>query len=135
MPSGSEASRRNREGYQDRPTRPSVDRHLTAPASIGAIDLHAHCDPDSDPRQLDGSEVAKLATERGMRRRRNGAFSASSAGLRPSRLINALTSGFILGALQTAIITDPQSPPGDARAPACASTAWLDTDYELTVGR
>jgi hypothetical protein len=55
------------EGYKNRSAKPSVDQHLTDPALIGAIDLHAHCDPDSYPRQWDGFEVAKLAKERGMR--------------------------------------------------------------------
>jgi hypothetical protein len=55
------------EEYKNRPTKPSVDQHLTDPALIGAIDLHAHCDPDSYPRQWDAFEVAKLAKERGMR--------------------------------------------------------------------
>jgi hypothetical protein len=55
------------EGYKNRPARPSVDQHLTDPALVGAIDLHAHSDPDSYPRQWDGFEVAKLAKERGMR--------------------------------------------------------------------
>jgi hypothetical protein len=43
------------------------DQHLTDPALVGAIDLHAHHDPDSYPRDLDGFEVAKLARDRGMR--------------------------------------------------------------------
>jgi hypothetical protein len=55
------------EQYKNRPTTPSVDQHLVDPALVGAIDLHAHCDPDSYPRQWDGFEVAKLAKERGMR--------------------------------------------------------------------
>lgn len=55
------------ESYKNRKYPPSVDKHLTDPALIGAIDLHAHCDPDSYPRSWDGFEVAKLAQERGMR--------------------------------------------------------------------
>jgi hypothetical protein len=55
------------ESYKSRKYPPSVDKHLTDPALIGAIDLHAHCDPDSYPRSWDGFEVAKLAKERGMR--------------------------------------------------------------------
>lgn len=55
------------EPYKNRPSKPSVDQHLTDPALVGAIDLHAHCDPDSYPRQWDGFDVAKLAKERGMR--------------------------------------------------------------------
>ena len=46
---------------------PLPDQHLTDPALVGAIDLHAHHDPDSYPRDLDGFEVAKLARDRGMR--------------------------------------------------------------------
>ena len=55
------------ESYKSRKYPPSVDKHLTEPALIGAIDLHAHSDPDSYPRSWDGFEVAKLAKERGMR--------------------------------------------------------------------
>lgn len=55
------------EAYKNLSAKPSVDQHLTDPALIGAIDLHAHCDPDSYPRQWDGFEVADLAKERGMR--------------------------------------------------------------------
>ena len=43
------------------------DQHLTDPAIIGAIDLHAHHDPDSYPRELDAFDVAKLARDRGLR--------------------------------------------------------------------
>jgi uncharacterized protein DUF6282 len=46
---------------------PLTDQHLADPALIGAIDLHAHHDPDSYPRDLDGFEVAKLARDRGLR--------------------------------------------------------------------
>src|SRR4029077_19745408 len=55
------------ESYKNRKYPPSVDQHLTDPVLIGAIDLHAHSDPDSYPRSWDGFEVAKLAQERGMR--------------------------------------------------------------------
>ena len=55
------------ESYKNRKYPPSVDKHLSDPALIGAIDLHAHSDPDSYPRSWDGFEVAKLAQERGMR--------------------------------------------------------------------
>ncbi len=48
-------------------TPPSPDQHLTDSALIGAIDLHAHHDPDSYPRDLDGFDVARLARDRGMR--------------------------------------------------------------------
>jgi hypothetical protein len=55
------------DSYKNRSSRPSTDQHLTDPVLVGAIDLHAHCDPDSYPRQWDGFEVAKLAKDRGMR--------------------------------------------------------------------
>jgi uncharacterized protein DUF6282 len=55
------------ESYKSRKYPPSVDKHLSDPALIGAIDLHAHSDPDSYPRSWDGFEVARLAKERGMR--------------------------------------------------------------------
>jgi hypothetical protein len=55
------------EPYKNRKATPSVDRKLTDPALIGAIDLHVHHDPDSYPRQWDAFEIAKLAQERGMR--------------------------------------------------------------------
>src|SRR3954465_534933 len=54
------------ESYKNRKYPPSVDKHLTDPALVGAIDLHAHCDPDSYPRSWDGFEVAKLAKDRGV---------------------------------------------------------------------
>jgi Family of unknown function (DUF6282) len=53
--------------YKDRPTTPVPDRHLSDPAIVGAIDLHAHHDPDSYPRALDAFDVAKLAKDRGLR--------------------------------------------------------------------
>ena len=55
------------ESYKNRPFTPSVDQHLTDPALIGAIDLHAHCDPDSYPRQWDAFDVVRLAKDRGLR--------------------------------------------------------------------
>jgi hypothetical protein len=55
------------ESYKNRSSRPSTDQHLTDPALVGAIDLHAHSDPDSYPRQWDGFDVAALAKDRGMR--------------------------------------------------------------------
>ena len=55
------------EPYKDRHPKPSVDQRLTDPALTGAIDLHAHCGPDSYDRQWDAFEVVKLAQERGMR--------------------------------------------------------------------
>src|SRR5262245_17238433 len=53
--------------YKTRSFTPSADQHLTDPALIGAIDLHAHCDPDSYPRQADAFDVVGLARERGLR--------------------------------------------------------------------
>ena len=50
--------------YKTRSFTPSEDQHLTDPALIGAIDLHAHCDPDSYPRQGDAFDVARLAKDR-----------------------------------------------------------------------
>jgi hypothetical protein len=55
------------EPYKHKPTVPQPDQHLTDPAIIGAIDLHAHHDPDSYPRYADAFEIAKLAKERGLR--------------------------------------------------------------------
>ena len=55
------------EPYKAQHPKPSVDQHLTDPALIGAIDLHAHFGPDSYDRQWDAFEVVKLAKERGMR--------------------------------------------------------------------
>ena len=55
------------EPYKTKPATPVPDRHLTDPAIIGAIDLHAHHDPDSYPRELDAFDVAKLARDRGLR--------------------------------------------------------------------
>src|SRR4051812_4818438 len=55
------------EPYRALNPKPSVDQHLTDPALIGAIDLHAHHGPDSYGRQWDAFEVVKLAKERGMR--------------------------------------------------------------------
>ena len=55
------------EPYRKNVPAPLPDQHLTDPALIGAIDLHAHHDPDSYPRDLDGFEVAKLARDRGLR--------------------------------------------------------------------
>lgn len=53
--------------YKSRSYTPSTDQHLTDPALIGAIDLHAHCDPDSYPRQGDAFDVVSLAKDRGLR--------------------------------------------------------------------
>jgi hypothetical protein len=55
------------DSYKNRAYTPSTDQHLMDPALVGAIDLHAHSDPDSYPRQWDGFDVAKLAKDRGMR--------------------------------------------------------------------
>jgi len=55
------------EPYKSKPATPVPDQHLTDPAIVGAIDLHAHHDPDSYPRELDAFDVAKLARDRGLR--------------------------------------------------------------------
>jgi hypothetical protein len=55
------------EPYKTRNAKPSVDQHLTDPALIGSIDLHAHHGPDAYDRQWDAFEVVRLAKERGMR--------------------------------------------------------------------
>jgi hypothetical protein len=55
------------ETYKGRPYTPSIDQHLTDPALVGALDLHAHSDPDSYPRQWDAFDVVRLAKERGLR--------------------------------------------------------------------
>ena len=55
------------EPYKNRPAAARPDQKLTDPMLIGAIDLHAHHDPDSYPRGWDAFDVAKLARERGMR--------------------------------------------------------------------
>ena len=61
------AAKTHWEAYKHTPTVPQPDRHLTDPAIIGAIDLHAHHDPDSYPRSADAFEIARLAKERGLR--------------------------------------------------------------------
>jgi len=61
------ASKAHWEPYKLQHPKPSVDQHLTDPALVGAIDLHAHFGPDSYDRQWDAFEVVKLAKERGMR--------------------------------------------------------------------
>jgi hypothetical protein len=55
------------EQYKNRLDEPQPDQNLTDPAIVGAIDLHAHHDPDSYPRDLDAFDVARLAKERGLR--------------------------------------------------------------------
>jgi len=55
------------ESYKAHPGTPVPDLHLTDPALVGAIALHAHHDPDSYPRSIDAFDVARLAKERGMR--------------------------------------------------------------------
>ena len=55
------------ERYKKQTNAPQPDQHLTDPAIVGAIDLHAHHDPDSYPRQADAFEIARLAKERGLR--------------------------------------------------------------------
>src|ERR1700752_5508454 len=44
------------------PLRPARAQTLT-----GAIDIHAHSDPDGTPRSIDAIDLAKLAKSRGMR--------------------------------------------------------------------
>ena len=44
------------------PLRPARAQTLT-----GAIDIHAHSDPDGIPRSIDAIDLAKLAKSRGMR--------------------------------------------------------------------
>src|SRR5579864_2319705 len=39
----------------------------TAQTLAGAIDMHAHSDPDGVPRSIDAIDLAKLAKSRGMR--------------------------------------------------------------------
>jgi uncharacterized protein DUF6282 len=67
MAGGQSVPQTDWESYKKRSYTPSVDQHLTDPALIGAIDLHAHCDPDSYPRQWDAFDVARLAKDRGLR--------------------------------------------------------------------
>jgi hypothetical protein len=55
------------ERYRRQTTTPQPDQRLSDPAIVGAIDLHAHHDPDSYPRQADAFEIARLAKERGLR--------------------------------------------------------------------
>lgn len=55
------------ETYRGKAYPATVDQQLTDPALVGAIDLHAHSDPDSYPRQSDAFDVAKLAKARGLR--------------------------------------------------------------------
>jgi hypothetical protein len=44
------------------PVRPAFSQTLS-----GAIDIHAHCDPDGTPRSIDAIDLARLAKSRGMR--------------------------------------------------------------------
>ncbi len=53
--------------YLTQNSEPSIDKHLTDPILVGAVDIHVHSGPDAYPRQWDAFEVAKLASERGMR--------------------------------------------------------------------
>ena len=66
-PSAQQSPQTHWEPYRKNIPAPLPDQHLADPALVGAIDLHAHHDPDSYPRDLDGFEVAKLARDRGMR--------------------------------------------------------------------
>jgi len=42
-------------------------RQTGAQTLAGAIDIHAHCDPDGTPRSIDAIDLARLAKSRGMR--------------------------------------------------------------------
>jgi hypothetical protein len=42
-------------------------RSTLAQSLAGAIDIHAHCDPDGTPRSIDAIDLARLAKSRGMR--------------------------------------------------------------------
>jgi hypothetical protein len=42
-------------------------RSAHAQTLAGAIDIHAHSDPDGTPRSIDAIDLAKLAKSRGMR--------------------------------------------------------------------
>jgi hypothetical protein len=42
-------------------------RLARAQTLTGAIDIHAHSDPDGTPRSIDAIDLAKLAKSRGMR--------------------------------------------------------------------
>src|SRR5438045_4729028 len=42
-------------------------RPARAQTLTGAIDIHAHADPDGSPRSIDAIDLAKLAKSRGMR--------------------------------------------------------------------
>ena len=53
--------------YKDQRADPFPDRRLSDPVLAGAIDLHAHPDPDVYPRQADAFTIATLARDRGMR--------------------------------------------------------------------
>ena len=53
--------------YKDQRADPFPDRRLSDPVLAGAVDLHAHPDPDVYPRQADAFTIATLARDRGMR--------------------------------------------------------------------
>ena len=67
------------ESYKNRKYPASVDKHLTDPALIGAIDLHAHSDPDSnvsgttsfklDNQDILDSVLVTLANKSGLSKR------------------------------------------------------------------
>src|SRR6266513_2265823 len=44
-----------------------VSLSANAQTLSGAIDMHAHADPDGTPRKIDAIDLARLAKERGMR--------------------------------------------------------------------
>ena len=60
------------QGFQVDPMRGPVDLGLTDPALVGAIDIHAHLDPDAPGsggvvRGIDAFDAATIAKQRGMR--------------------------------------------------------------------
>lgn len=45
----------------------TAPRRMLAQSLSGAIDIHAHCDPDGTPRSVDAIDLARLAKSRGLR--------------------------------------------------------------------
>jgi Family of unknown function (DUF6282) len=45
----------------------ALPQRTSAQTLAGAIDIHAHCDPDGTPRSIDAIDLARLAKSRGMR--------------------------------------------------------------------
>lgn len=67
LPGAAQQPQTHWDKYKDQRAEPFPDRHLADPVLAGAIDLHAHPDPDVYPRQADAFTIATLARERGMR--------------------------------------------------------------------